>query len=308
MPELSPAPPFLQSNNALAGNTSTPATGSGEKDPAAGENVVGLDADTAGDAYRSDKNDDILLACLEDARKAGRQSGGRLKPETWKSVVAKLAPIRQRGAIKTIDNSKSHFRNLKVHWQEVHQLLQMSGFGWDEAGKKVTAEADVWEQLLNPRLRTGLSCITDKGSYGAPKAFRGDKPDRLESFLRSVDKIITSYEVTDETESAKILFGFLRESAKDLFLEHPSYKEGKYDEMLKARRSLNPSRKHKFKYTSGDLERIAKKWHKKRWSSLEHVAAYKRTFEIVGLWCLNHKKIEPERYNCIFWDGLSKNL
>ncbi|CAD6971372.1 unnamed protein product, partial [Tilletia controversa] len=146
------------------------------------------------------------------------------------------------------------------------------------------------------------------GSYGAPKAFRGDKPDRLESFLRSVDKIITSYEVTDETESAKILFGYLGGSAKDLFREHPSYKEGKYDEMLKALRSMYPSRKHKFKYTSGDLERIAKKWHKKRWSSLEHVAAYKRTFEIVGLWCLNHKKIEPERYNRLFWDGLSKNL
>ncbi|CAD6955826.1 unnamed protein product, partial [Tilletia controversa] len=38
---------------------------------------------------------------------------------------------------------------LKTSWAEVHQLLQMSGFGWDEEGQKVTAEPDVWDQLLN---------------------------------------------------------------------------------------------------------------------------------------------------------------
>ncbi|CAD7066248.1 unnamed protein product [Tilletia caries] len=82
-----------ESNNASAGNTSIPATGSGDKDPATGENVVGPNVDTVGDAYWSDKDDEVLLACLEDVRKAGQQSGGGLKTEAWKSVVAKLAPI-----------------------------------------------------------------------------------------------------------------------------------------------------------------------------------------------------------------------
>ncbi|CAD6967142.1 unnamed protein product, partial [Tilletia controversa] len=33
-------------------------------------------------------------------------------------------------------------------WAEVHELLNMSGFGWDEKQKRVTALDSVWDDLL----------------------------------------------------------------------------------------------------------------------------------------------------------------
>ncbi|KAK0540930.1 hypothetical protein OC842_000241 [Tilletia horrida] len=71
------------------------------------------------------------------------------EPEVWVAIVKQLAPMRKRGAIKDVDNTKSHFRNMKGNWNAVWQLLQMSGFGWDSVNKRVTAEDSVWDQLLN---------------------------------------------------------------------------------------------------------------------------------------------------------------
>ena len=36
---------------------------------------------------------------------------------------------------------------LKSDYKEVHELREMSGFGWDDATQRVTAENDVWEAL-----------------------------------------------------------------------------------------------------------------------------------------------------------------
>ncbi|CAD6977937.1 unnamed protein product [Tilletia controversa] len=33
-------------------------------------------------------------------------------------------------------------------WKEVKELINLSGFGWDETGKRVTAEEDVWDELV----------------------------------------------------------------------------------------------------------------------------------------------------------------
>ncbi|KAE8221883.1 hypothetical protein CF326_g8477 [Tilletia indica] len=148
-----PVPPssFLQTSGAPAMSPATPARAGAEPEftPSAAGASAGAEKDASGDAYWSPEDDEVLLCALEEAQKAGKQSGGGWKPEVMITVAAKLGPIRKRGAIKTADNTRSHFRNLKTNWQEVHQLIQMSGFGWDEEGKRVTAEPDVWKQLLN---------------------------------------------------------------------------------------------------------------------------------------------------------------
>ncbi|KAE8210431.1 hypothetical protein CF327_g5695 [Tilletia walkeri] len=39
--------------------------------------------------------------------------------------------------------------------------------------------------------------------------------------------------------------------------DHAAFKEGKYDAMVSALRDAYPTRKHRFKYTTSDLDKVA---------------------------------------------------
>ncbi|CAD6924173.1 unnamed protein product, partial [Tilletia laevis] len=45
-------------------------------------------------------------------------------------------------------------------------------------------QPDISVAFAAAALRKGLAYVPDRGDFGAPKAFKGDKPDKLESFLR----------------------------------------------------------------------------------------------------------------------------
>ncbi|KAE8230366.1 hypothetical protein CF326_g4635 [Tilletia indica] len=69
--------------------------------------------------YWSPSDDEKLLDVLEEAKAQGKASGGGFK--------------------------------LKSQWKEVRELVNMSGFGWDDEEKKVTAEDTVWDDLIKRR-------------------------------------------------------------------------------------------------------------------------------------------------------------
>ncbi|CAD6967058.1 unnamed protein product, partial [Tilletia controversa] len=94
------------------------------------------------------KDDDKLLDVLEEAQRQKKQSGGGFKPEVWEQAANELRPMREKGAVKRAKEVKSHWRNLKKTWKEAKELLNLSGFGWNEEGGKVTAQDDVWDELI----------------------------------------------------------------------------------------------------------------------------------------------------------------
>ncbi|KAL9935642.1 hypothetical protein V8E36_005219 [Tilletia maclaganii] len=136
--------------------------------------------------------------------------------------------------------------------------------------------------LATAVLQNGLGIVPDKNEYGAPDPFDGEAKE-LDRFLKNVQKIITAHKITTEKEKVEILFSYLSGQPKRLLREHP---------------------KNKFRFDSADLEKVVRKHHKKPMRTLEDAASYQREFELIGLWCLNNKKIEVERYNRLFWDGL----
>ncbi|KAI9464861.1 hypothetical protein HD554DRAFT_2120038 [Boletus coccyginus] len=52
------------------------------------------------------------------------------------------------GAVKTTKNCSHHWAMLKANCLVVQQLVNLSGFGWDDSTKMVTAEESVWEKYL----------------------------------------------------------------------------------------------------------------------------------------------------------------
>ncbi|CAD6921007.1 unnamed protein product, partial [Tilletia controversa] len=113
MSTASSSPPPAQANSAPAADsvTATPAGDVGDPASSSAGAIAGAQADSSGDAFWSREDDEVLLSGLEEGSKAGKQSGAGWKPEVWAALIVNLAPIRQRGAVKTVDNSKSHFRN-----------------------------------------------------------------------------------------------------------------------------------------------------------------------------------------------------
>ncbi|KAE8210881.1 hypothetical protein CF327_g5309 [Tilletia walkeri] len=56
-----------------------------------------------------------------------------------------------QGRVRTAVDVRNHYRSLKGMWKEAKELIDMSGFGWDEDRKKVTAEEEVWNDLIKRR-------------------------------------------------------------------------------------------------------------------------------------------------------------
>ncbi|CAD6945798.1 unnamed protein product [Tilletia laevis] len=96
----------------------------------------------------SSTESELMLTVLEEAAMQKLQSGGGFKPEVWRKASDKLAATWVKGGTKGPEQVKTHFRGLKKMWAEVHELVNMSGFVWDEKQKRVTALDSVWDDLL----------------------------------------------------------------------------------------------------------------------------------------------------------------
>ncbi|KAK0542130.1 hypothetical protein OC845_006754 [Tilletia horrida] len=92
-------------------------------------------------------DDETFLMELEEAQQQKLQSGGGFKPQVWQKIADKLALTWTKGAVKSAAKVHDHFRNLKASWREVHDLVKMSGFGWDDGEGRVTASDSVWDAL-----------------------------------------------------------------------------------------------------------------------------------------------------------------
>ncbi|CAD6888581.1 unnamed protein product, partial [Tilletia caries] len=92
--------------------------------------------------------DEKLLDVLEEGKQQGKASGGGFKPELWVRVLEEIEPLHEKGRKKALADVKNHYRNLKAQYKEVKELVDMSGFGWDEDKGVATADDAVWDDLV----------------------------------------------------------------------------------------------------------------------------------------------------------------
>ncbi|TFK86406.1 hypothetical protein K466DRAFT_600361 [Polyporus arcularius HHB13444] len=135
---------------ATSDTTETPA-----KAPKASEEV---EADTPAPTVTGKKqhavwrscDDAILVKVLKEQRDAGNQADNGWKQVAWNAAAAAL--VGGPGGVKSWTGCRDHWRYLVQDYNLVHWLMtKVSGLGWDEEMKCVTAPPQVWEYAIKER-------------------------------------------------------------------------------------------------------------------------------------------------------------
>ena len=89
----------------------------------------------------TNEHDDVLLHIILEMRKEGKVITRRFTSEGWalitKEMQTKLGPQFSK------DKLKNRMKSFKKWYSAMKAMLYLSGFGWDEERKKVTAEDGV---------------------------------------------------------------------------------------------------------------------------------------------------------------------
>ncbi|KAJ3822190.1 hypothetical protein F5880DRAFT_1576553 [Lentinula raphanica] len=100
---------------------------------------------TAARAKWDATSEDILIEGVKKAVASGIKADKNFKPQVYQSIASDLA---KAGYCFDACQVKSRWNRFKASWKTVNFLRSLSGFGWDEDKKCVTATEDVWKALL----------------------------------------------------------------------------------------------------------------------------------------------------------------
>ncbi|KAF5343730.1 hypothetical protein D9758_016508 [Tetrapyrgos nigripes] len=90
-------------------------------------------------------SEDILIEGVKGAVASGVKADKNFKPQVYQAISGNL---NQAGYDFDAQQVKSHWNRFKASWKTVNYLCNLSGFGWDDEKKCVTATEDVWRNLL----------------------------------------------------------------------------------------------------------------------------------------------------------------
>ncbi|THU80216.1 hypothetical protein K435DRAFT_561100, partial [Dendrothele bispora CBS 962.96] len=90
-------------------------------------------------------SEDILIQAAKAAVASGIRADKNFKPQVYQTISADLV---RAGYSLDAQQVKSRWNRFKAHWKIVNYLCNLSGFGWDEDKKCVTATGEVCRNLL----------------------------------------------------------------------------------------------------------------------------------------------------------------
>ncbi|RWR92102.1 Myb/SANT-like domain-containing protein [Cinnamomum micranthum f. kanehirae] len=90
--------------------------------------------------------DDTLIQLMLDQCKDGRNIKGGFTCEGWNLLTKEMKT--QYGDFFSKDKLKNRFKTLKKTYGDLKAMLDLSGFGWDDTRKMVTAEPQVWKEYV----------------------------------------------------------------------------------------------------------------------------------------------------------------
>ncbi|KAH9040660.1 hypothetical protein EDB85DRAFT_1924505 [Lactarius pseudohatsudake] len=98
-------------------------------------------------------DDATLIHTLTDQKAKKNWGDNNPKKVAWTVCEVALAGSEKNsgGTPKTANTIKNRWQRLKQEYEVIKELRGLSGFGWDDTKKLVTATAEVWDAYLAPR-------------------------------------------------------------------------------------------------------------------------------------------------------------
>ncbi|XP_057425758.1 uncharacterized protein At2g29880-like [Lotus japonicus] len=106
----------------------------------------------------SDEEFNALLDYLEEAvANNQRCDAGQFKSGTFKWLEQKLEAKFPTAGLKVKPHIESIVRRLKNEYKELYDMLNTSGFGWDEVNKKILVDSDdVWNSYIQANKKDNI--------------------------------------------------------------------------------------------------------------------------------------------------------
>ncbi|RWR73107.1 L10-interacting MYB domain-containing-like protein isoform X2 [Cinnamomum micranthum f. kanehirae] len=93
--------------------------------------------------------DEYLVDILIEQINLGRNDRTGWTTKRWREIERKMKEKYGRECVK--DKIKNRLRTLKHNYNHIKTLMGLSGFGWDDVTKKVTASDQVWDDYITDR-------------------------------------------------------------------------------------------------------------------------------------------------------------
>lgn len=90
--------------------------------------------------------DEFLTNVLIEQITLGRKDGIGFTSEGWREIERKMK--EKFGDAYDKAKIRNRLRTVKSHYNHIKILMGLSGFGWDDITKRVTAEDQVWDDYL----------------------------------------------------------------------------------------------------------------------------------------------------------------
>ncbi|XP_068504308.1 L10-interacting MYB domain-containing protein-like [Phaseolus vulgaris] len=105
----------------------------------------------------------LLSAMVEEARRGSRVDGS-WTTQGYNNIVMALHEVGMHTITK--NHVKNRQKSLKDRWREVHDLFSsLSGFAWNQSSKKIEAEDEVWDSLIQAKPSAGKWRVNSIHNY-----------------------------------------------------------------------------------------------------------------------------------------------
>ncbi|KVI08161.1 Myb/SANT-like domain-containing protein, partial [Cynara cardunculus var. scolymus] len=155
------------------------------------------------------QEEDVLISILQEIVAAGgRSDNGCFRTGTYEQIVLKM-----REKIPGLNITSKHIQNkmkrLKDKYSAAYDMLNTSGFGWDDAHQCVTVDAQVLEEYLKLKKHPSKNYIANKPfpQYERLKTiFRKDRAtgSMAESAADALEHINLESAVGDDTDELNV--------------------------------------------------------------------------------------------------------
>ena len=101
---------------------------------------------TATSARWTDAMRSTLISAIMKQKRAGKGSDNGFKKDTWSEIISKFNEAHDSNYDKSQLNTQHN--SMKSKYIVFKQLIEKSGFGWDESCGAPTAAPHVWDEYI----------------------------------------------------------------------------------------------------------------------------------------------------------------